>query len=283
MLTKATLEDVERYCDLAYSLATDQTRSCYPTYADGFKTKADFISAARRDVAEENRELLLFSLNGTVEGWIGYYWVAEDRYLQLVACNIRQGTRQALAELLALLPKRFPGYSLHFGFSADNTEAIRFLQENSFRCIEDDWNYSFFFDSYVPRPEDAHISRITRDNYGDFRAVYGQDDGDTYWNCDRILEHFDRWTIFAYYEDAKPVGAIFLRDGSSVYPEICGVVFDGGYREDAYRELLTAALNHCKGAGAKHMTFICEEEVRSVVQELGFRCVGRYVCFAKTI
>lgn len=285
MLRKAVQQDVVEYCDFVYELALDQTKSAYPAYADGVKTKEDFIKDARRSVSGDTSELLLFILDGEVEGWMAYFWIPEDRYLQLTACNINRGTGQALAELLEWLEGlegRFTGYTLYFGFPGCNRDAISFLQENGFECIEDDWNNSFFFDGYEVLPEDENIAAITRENFDDFRAVY-HPDGETYWNCDRILECLEDWTIFVSYEDRIPVGTVYLR-GNGAYYEIFGVEFaDGRYREDACRGVLTAALNHCRGAGAKYLTFFCEGEVQNVVQELGFRCVGKYVCYIRML
>ena len=83
MLIKATPEDIKKYGEFAYSVALNPKKSCYPTYADGIKTKTDFFKAAERAIAKETYELLLFGIDGKVEGWISYYWIPEDRYLQL--------------------------------------------------------------------------------------------------------------------------------------------------------------------------------------------------------
>ena len=282
MLIKATLDDVEKYCDFVYGIALDQTRSCYPTYADGIKTKGDFIANSRKGVTQNEWELLLFSKGGTVEGWLQYYWIPQDHYLQLYSCNINRGTEQALAELLALLKERFPGYTLYFGFPGLNTNAVNFLLENGFKRIEENWNNSFFFDSFNLFPDDARITRIDRDNFEDFRAVYKPDD-DTYWNCDRILEQIEQWIILVYYNENCPVGTVSLQ-GSGEYYEIFGIEFaGGGYREDIYRALLEAALNHCKRMGAKYLTYFCEEDTLEVVLAMGFQCVGKYLCYIKAI
>ena len=282
MLTKATLADITQYCDFIYNLALDQTKSSYPTYADGIKTKADFIADTQQAVTKANSELLLFSLDGVVEGWIRYFWIPEDHYLQLCACNIRRETGKALEELLTLLTQRFPGYTLYFGFPGCNTEAISFLRKNGFQCIEEAWNHSFFLDNYSICAEENSIARINRSNYDDFRAVY-KPDADTYWNCDRILAALDEWSIFVYYKNSIPTGTIFFQ-GDNGYYEIFGIEFaDGEYQDEICQALLTAALNHCKHLGAKYMTFFCEEAYRKVVSELGFCCVGQYICYIKTV
>ncbi|MCR2046202.1 hypothetical protein NSB25_02770 [Acetatifactor muris] len=38
MLIKATVEDIKKYGELAYSIAMNPAKSCYPTYVDGIKT-----------------------------------------------------------------------------------------------------------------------------------------------------------------------------------------------------------------------------------------------------
>lgn len=148
MLIKATVEDIKKYGEFVYSLALNPAKSRYPTYADGIKNKDDFFRAAEQAVAQETCELLLFRVDGNVEGWISYYWIPDDKYLQLTGFNINRGTQQALAELIEIIGARFTGYSAYFGFPGDNTEANNFLAKRGFRCIEQDWNHTFFFDGY---------------------------------------------------------------------------------------------------------------------------------------
>lgn len=282
MLVKATTEDIEKYCDFAYELALDQTCSCYPAYADGIKTREDFNAEAYSCVTREDRELLLFLADGRVEGWIGYFWIPQERYLQLQFCNIRTGTGKALSELLNLLKERFSGYTLYFGFPGDNRAARDLLLKNQFECIEDDWNYSFLFDSYHERPEEQSVARIGRENFEDFRAVY-RTDPETYWNCDRILEHLDEWLVYVIYKERRPVGAVCLT-GADGYYEIYGLeISDSVGREETGTSLLVPALNQCKRMGVRYLTFLCEEDVKPVVESLGFRKVGRYVLYVRSI
>lgn len=296
MLRKAVSEDIVKYGDFVYELALDQTRSAYPTYGDGIKTREDFLADARSALEEETSELLLFYRRDALEGWLTFYRIPEEHYLQCTGCNIREGTEQALAELLTLLKADFPEYTLYFGFPACNEEAVCFLKANGFRCIEEAWNNSFFLEEYEcpgsgetigdgnigdDNIGDGHIVRIGRDNYNEFRAVY-QPEAEAYWNCDRILECLEDWIIFGYRQEETPVGAVYFR-GSKEYFEIYGMEFaEGKYREEVCRSLLTAALNHCKRTGAKYLTYFCdccEEALQKAVQETGFHCVGGYVCY----
>lgn len=282
MLIKATLEDIRQYGESAYHIALNSVRSSYPTYGDGIKTKADFFDDAERAVKKDTSELLLFSMKGNIEGWISYYWLPEEKYLQLNACNINCGTAQALTELLDLLETRFAGYTAYFGYPGENREAIKFLQAHGFKCIEQDWHHSFSFDDYEPTHCVACVEKITRQNFDKFRAVYHADP-ETYWNCDRIFAKIDDWAIYIYNQANMPVATVFLTGDNGHY-EIFGVEFvNGVFQEDMFRELLTASLGECKRLGAKYMTYFCREEEKHILQELGFKCIGQYVLFVKVL
>lgn len=280
MLIPATLDDVEKYGDFIYDIALDQARSCYPIYTDGIKTKDDFMRAAKRGVEHPEYELLLFVIDEKVEGWLQYFWILEDRYLQLYACNIRHNTEAALAELILRLDDRFSDYTYYFGFPDKNTAAISFLKENGFRCIEEDWNNTFFFDEYVISSTDPCVAQICRENFDDFRSIYKPAE-DTYWNSERILEQIEQWNIFVYYKNATPIGTIFFCGDDGHY-EIFGMDYaDSEFQENVYRALLTASLNYCKQIGAKYMTYFCGDDVQHISLELGFRCAGKYVLYIK--
>lgn len=279
MLRQATMEDVRQYGDFAYQLTLNPQQSCYPTCTDGIQTKADFLREAQSAVMSETAELLLFCPNGTVEGWISYFRIPEDKYLQLNGFSIRRGARQALAELLKTMKTRFAGYTAYFGYPAENREAIRFLTEHGFVCIERDWNHSFFFDDYTPTVCSPCIEAVTRQNFGAFRAVYHAD-AETYWNAERILEALDDWTIFVAGQGDTPVAASFLTSVDG-HCGLYGVAFaDGGFCESVFRELMTASLNACKAAG---MTYFCGEREKAAVSALGFRCVGAYALYQRKL
>lgn len=91
------------------------------------------------------------------------------------------------------------------------------------------------------------------------------------------------WTIFVKEQNGTPDSAIFLRGGAVRY-EIYGAAFaDGEFHEHSFCELLSAALNACKRMGARYMTYLCGEEERKALQELGFRYIGEYVLYAKSL
>ena len=280
MLRECSREEFEKYKDFAYELATDITKSGYPTYCDGVKTKEMFISSARESFERETEQLLLFELDGKILGMIHYYWLPEDHYLSTSSFQVSTATEQALSEFMAFAKQRFRGYDLFLGFPAENQDAVKFLAEHGFDCIEDDYNNTAFLEKCGNFPENPGLIRIDRENYEKFRVLHEQIEGDMYWNSERILNDLDNWVIFVKEENGRPQGAVYYIDAKDDWFEIFGIDIDGHQkRPKLFRELVMAALQDAKGRGGKVMTFFCEKEEEEIVRECGFVCVGNYLCY----
>lgn len=283
MLKKLKEQDFDRYVDFAYQLALDMTKSGYPTYADGIKTKDDFVARARRAFSADGEEILLYERNGKTEGWIHYYYLREDHYLDTCSFCIASGMGEALAEFIAFAEEHFPGSELYLGFPKENVEAVAALESQHFNCIEDSYHDILDLENYGIQPEDSGILFITRENYGLFSVLHSQSDGDMYWNETRILNAIEQWRIYVCLREGKAAGAIYYMDDMRM-PEIFGVDFpEGIYNSDVYRALLTAAKNDCKRRGARHMIFFNESESQTDAVICGFCCIGEYLCFKRVL
>lgn len=283
MLIKPTREEGESYIDFAYELALDPSRSGYPTYTDGIKTKDDFIDQCIRGLTREDRQVLLYLEEGAVSGWIQFFYEKENRYLQTVIFNIAGDFRRALAEFIAYCDAQFAGYELYLGFPGDNLDAIGYLTENGWSRDDQSYNNVLFFEDYEPRPETADVIKVTQESYSDFRKLHECVQGDMYWNADRLYEAMDEWDIYLYCENAEPAAAIYCRD-RDILMEIFGVDFKNGrYRKEAFRVLLAKVLNECKRQGKKSMCFFGDYESQRDILDMGFSCVGEYVLFVKNI
>ena len=53
MLRKCTEQEYKEYADFVYGLALDQSKSGYPTYCDGIKTKEMFMERTQRAFSED--------------------------------------------------------------------------------------------------------------------------------------------------------------------------------------------------------------------------------------
>ncbi|MBD5499803.1 MAG: hypothetical protein HDR10_01165 [Lachnospiraceae bacterium] len=277
MLTRLKESDFEKYAEFAYSLALDLTSSGYPTYADGIKTKKEFIDRSRIAFARENEEILLYERDGQVRGWIHYYYLPAERYLDTCSFCISEGMGEAISEFVTFAREHFPGSELYMGFPKENTEAVAALEIGGYPCIEESYNNVMFLAKYEPVPDCPDIVPITRENYEPFGKLHSRH-MDMYWNSERLLEDIDNWTIYLYWRDGVAAGAIYFT-GDSTLSEIFGIDFSGDYDAEVYRVLVTKALNEAKRNDVRYMVFFNEDEEQADALKLGFHCVSKYVCY----
>ena len=281
MLTPLKREDFDRYIDFIYALALDPARSGYPTYTDGIKTRADFVERSLRAFERENEDILLYERDGRAAGWIHYYFLPEDKYLDTCSFCIAEGMGGAIGEFTAFARERFSGYELYLGFPGENTQAIAALETGGFTCIERDFNDVFDLERWEPRRPDPDVVPVTMENFHLFRALHAQDEG-MYWNSDRLLADMDEWRLLLYEPHGVPAGALQARKDSEM-GEIFALFFAAAYDAGTYRALVTAALNGAKADGAGAMVFFNEGETQADALALGFRCVGEYVCYKTSL
>ncbi len=263
-------------CDFFYQLATDITKSCYPTYCDGIKTKEDFIERSLKAFERDNEEIMIFEMDGRIEGMIHYFYYENDKYLELSSFNINRETKIALEEFIDYLKNKYQAYELLFGFPSENRDAVNCLKEQGFECIEDDYNNTAFLDN-CQNLEEKDLIRIDKNNFDLFRNIHKSIEDGMYWNSDRIYDCLDEWVILLM----KDKAAAYYRIHDDRWVEIYGVdIMDD---KNVYGDLLTGALADAKNNGYKIVTYFAEKEYEEFVKECGFVCVGNYQCYRKVI
>lgn len=278
MLVKATKKDIEKYLDFAYSLAVDQTRSGYPIFSDGISTKEQFAERVRKHFAQEGYETLLFLLDGRVEGWIQFFYIEQDHYLQTSGFLIDTHTERALEEFFGYAAEHYAGYTLYLGFPRKNARAIDFLHRSGCKLAEESFHDIFVLEDSALQPECAGLVGVTDENYSAFREVLETDE-DTYWDADRIYATLGEWIIYLFYREGTAAGYVYARNGE---------IFGMGYRENVfdektYRALTAKILNDLKAAGYRHVTFFHDGKSQPAALEIGFRCVAEYVLYTKRV
>lgn len=283
MLKPLTNDNYKSYLDWAYSLALDMTRSGYPTYADGLKTRAEFDEIAALAHERDHEGALLFEDNGRTLGYIHYFAKPEDKYLDTRSFCIEDKTEQAMDELIAFLGAKYPGFTMHFGFSDQNTRAVSHLIELGWPLHEESLVAVMKFEDYEPKPESAKTIPITEENFDRFAAIHAQWDGNMYWDNAHLREAMDRWHLYLLERDGKDVAVIYFMYVDGIL-EIFGLDHAGGkFNQEDFRALLLRALNQGKEDGMETFTSFHGPEEAPVMQELGTRSLGRYVMYAKEL
>lgn len=281
MLRSLNASEFDACINLAYELSQDLTRSGYPTYCDGIKTREDLIARVRKALDRPDEDVLLFVEDGRTEGLIAFEHPEEERYLHPFIFNIRRKTGKALAEFVDYCRERWPGFELDLGFPVENVDAVSWLEEAGVPCIERSRNYQLFLDGYTPLPEDPAVERVGADNFQRFAAIHRRVEGEMYWNCERIQKSLDDWLIFVTGE-GNSARELLLTNWGGDHQEIFSLgSADGQYREGPCRALLTAGLNALKARGVKYLTCFIEDGAKDgeALTALGFQLVGRSTAY----
>ena len=260
MLRIPTANEFEEYSERAYMLALDPSRSSFPSYADGIKTKEDFLAIAKRGFESENEEIYIFEHGGEMRGWIHFYVLTEDKYIGIEAFETDGFEKEQIADFVALLKEKYTGYEVTAGFPSQNERAVSAAIENGFEIIEESAVNILFFSNYEPQPESVSVEPLTKKNLAVFAKLH--DKVEMYWNTKRLTEAYfdgDKWRIYLTEKNGKAAAIYFVFAGNIA--EIFGLDFSDGFDGTAAEELLTAALNEAKkNVSAKAMYWFTEDE-----------------------
>ena len=260
MLRIPTANEFEEYSERAYVLALDPSRSSFPSYADGIKTKEDFLAIAKRGFESENEEIYIFEHGGEMRGWIHFYVLTEDKYIGIEAFETDGFEKEQFAEFAALLKEKYAGYEVTAGFPSQNERAVSAAIENGFEIIEESAVNILFFSDYEPQPESGRVEPLTKKNLAVFAKLH--DKVEMYWNTKRLTEAYfggDKWRIYLTEKDGKAAAIYFVY--AENIAEIFGLDFSDGFDGTAAEELLAAALNEAKkNVSAKAMYWFTEDE-----------------------
>ncbi len=273
MLTKITKQQFDSYIDYAYDLALDTTKSSYPTFLDGIKTKSDFVDMSLCGFGDCN-EILLFSHNGTVHGWVQIFWEEDNRYLQLQSFLIDKHTDKAISQLDEYIADNFGGYRVYMGFAPDNKQACSYLSKN-YRLIEHSHNHVLHFSNYTVS-NNMSLTKIDRDNFHLFASMH-YSVTDTYWTSSRLQDNLDKFYIYVAIESDKPVGYIYYNVTGGM-AEVYGVQYDN---TTTLQLLLYQALDNCALLGAEHICYLATAEQGDMLKQLGFDFISQYYCFSR--
>ena len=260
MLRIPTANEFEEYSERAYMLALDPSRSSFPSYADGIKTKEDFLAIAKRGFESENEEIYIFEHGGEMRGWIHFYVLTEDKYIGIEAFETDGFEKEQFADFVALLKEKYAGYEVTAGFPSQNERAVSAAIENGFEIIEESAVNILFFSDYKPQSESERVEPLTKKNLAVFAKLH--DKAEMYWNTKRLTEAYfdgDKWRIYLTEKNGKAAAIYFVFAGNIA--EIFGLDFSDGFDGTAAEELLTAALNEAKkNVSAKAMYWFTEDE-----------------------
>ncbi|MFI3284771.1 MAG: hypothetical protein R3Y57_06775 [Erysipelotrichaceae bacterium] len=261
-------------------MATDLHKSSYPTYADKIKTKDDFIQRTLLGINRLNEEVLGFVYKNELIRLVHFFFIEEDKYLQLISFQSDEYSDVAMAELLSYIDMHYGDYDLFFGFPKENKSAINTLKMNDFFLQEESYHQVLLFKNYHLKDEEEFVE-ITHENYIEFEKMHRLIEGDMYWNSQRILTNINSWNIYLCYENGNAIGSIYFIYKDKMM-EIFGIDYlDNLYNENVFKKLIIKALNEGKKNGMDYLVFFTDQKMKEYLTSLGFVYVSKYCLLCK--
>jgi hypothetical protein len=270
MLKKLEKKDFDTYISIAYQISMDLSKTSFPVYVDGIKTKENFIQRAKKGMQSKNEEILIFVDNGSVQGLIHYYVLEEDKYIGVNFISIRESYVKALRELLDYWRIRYSGYEWNIYFPEQNVNAISYMAQIGCEDAEQSVVEVLLFDEYHMHPESDSIIHITKENFHEFSNIHHRFEKDMYWTSERMLEDLEHWEVFVL----PNKGAIYYNGKGKGNLEIFGIdICEEETSVDTSKLLLISALNHAKKSNGKSMYFFTESDTKKIAESLGFHYI----------
>lgn len=278
MLKPLSPADFDRFIDWAYELAMDRTRSGYPTYTDGVKTKADFVRREREGLERDDEELLLACHDGRITGWIHWYALPAERYAAACAFLTASHTAETLAAFENHVAARCCGFTLSIGFPEENSAACQWAQEHGFALEDDLVDTACRLESAAWQSDIPHVKAVTKEDFEAFRRLH--DTADMFWTSERMLQAWDRWRVFLYVRDGQALAAAYMMTAGDL-PELFGL--DGDPDEPIRRELISACLRSVHDQGRRRLVYFCTREETPLLRSMGFSINGVYRGYSKIL
>jgi len=284
MLVKLEEKDFGKYIDSIYELALDRSKSMYPIYSDGIKTKKDFVDKALKSFSVDDEEILLFVLDDIVLGWVHYYYLKDDNYFSAQTFQAQAHIDIMFKEFYEFAKQNYSGCDFYFGIPDDNITLHQELLNHNFKISNDCYNTVCFLKNYQPQSISNSVKKITKEEFSKFEVLHIVGHDEMYWNCERLYNHFDKWHIYIFEEDNITKGAIIFTVMTDQMAEIfCVDYLNNEFNEHIFSELVKQSLNTCKELYVHALVFFVEGFEHNSATKLGFTSLGKYLCFTKTL
>ena len=221
---------------------------------------------------------MLFSDEDEVLGWIHYYFLKEDDYLDTISMQASSKFGTMLSEFEQIILEKFPTYDFWLGFSSKNMDATNYAEEHGFSFNDRSHNTILHLKGYKPLEGDESVVKLMIEDYEPFAQLHDLVCSDEmFWNSRRIKENFDKWKIFTCKDNGELLGSVYLRNS-----EIFGFDFTNAvYNADVFRLLLIGMVNDCKNEGKDYIYYFCNDEELEIVKEIGFNYIDEYKLYLK--
>lgn len=261
---------VDELVDYCWSIYQNPKTRFYPIM-DNREDIRKVLNGAVRD------ETLLILRDGDDYAILPLIVDCEGKYLQAVGGIACERKYLEFAEMFyKYIRQKYKGYQFFIGYPSSNRDAIDFLGQEGFQCVDKLIRYERILSDHDKFTSSTFTEDLKRDGEEAFSDYHNRLYPDAYWNGTLILANRDKWTIRTI--DVSPITgsvcAMNYQKQNRKYAEIYFLDSD-----NANAMLLNDVLWSLSISGVEKVIYLVEEiELDKIydVETLGFERIDDY-------
>jgi len=277
-ILKCTLDDLDLIAEFAYTKNKIETERCRPFLANDSIEKIKV--AYTRDIIEKERDILLMYDKDKLIGFTAFFWIPEDKYLQLIRGIYALNNYDLVASnFLNYFKENFRDYKMYTNNAKEHLNYNNFFLSKDFEQLEDAQLYKLedysngFFSSKID-----YLNQTNEDAIYLYMNKFI--DEDTYWTTERLKNNLDKFIILGYFDKTIKgyIEAQIYKDNSI---EICGLEAES---KKIKSELMSALskISDEKGFSSIFLYSERKDEI-DIAKELNYKYYDSNICFMKQL
>lgn len=280
------IDNPEEVIAFAWELCQDDSLASYGR----IKSYDHLQEQLEKAVKSKDRELIAYFENDELIGVCFYFWISSDKYAQTTGFLIRENYKKVADQFINYIADHLPGYELFIGVPSTNKHAINYFKEKNIPSVED----SIVTVMYNLAPHKSRnrscIEEIIKNNFEDYAGFHDKYaiPNEMYWTSDKLVDHLDRYRVFAFKDNGAVRGSIFVMADEEI-SDIVGLFIDEEYKQqgiekDLINEMLAGLYNEF-GQVEEILFFIDEKSSYDleIALEIGFEVKEKYKLYKCTL
>jgi len=277
-ILKCTLDDLDLIAEFAYTKNKIETERCRPFLANDSIEKIKV--AYTRDIIEKERDILLMYDKDKLIGFTAFFWIPEDKYLQLIRGIYALNNYDLVASnFLNYFKENFRDYKMYTNNAKEHLNYNNFFLSRDFEQLEDAQLYKL--EDYSNGFFSSKINYLNQTNEDAIYLYMNKFiDEDTYWTTERLKNNLDKFIILGYFDKTIKgyIEAQIYKDNSI---EICGLEAES---KKIKSELMSALskISDEKGFSSIFLYSERKDEI-DIAKELNYKYYDSNICFMKQL
>lgn len=230
-----TIQRLDEVIEFAWELSQNKLHASYPRINSIERLKKELEGA----ISLENQNIVGYYHQDVLYGVCFYFWISDEKYVQTSGFLIRKNYEQIADDFISHISKQLPGYELFIGVPFTNKNANEYFRGKNIECIEDSIVTRICNLQPHTNQKCDCIEEISENNFKEYAVFHDKHaiPAEIYYNSKNLSKVIKRFRIFAFRQDGRIHGSIFVRASKDI-SDIIGLFIDEEYKNKGIERIL---------------------------------------------